>query len=72
MHRPNALGVRFSFIDQGLAGSRGHTRPKQEIVSANGTRLTYQVFAERVGRLASGLAVFRPFSLIANPLMKER
>jgi hypothetical protein len=28
MHRPNALGVRFSFIDQSLAGSRGHARPE--------------------------------------------
>src|SRR5262249_26310720 len=29
---------------------------EQEIVSADSTRLTYRQFAERVGRLASGLA----------------
>ena len=35
----------------------GVTRaPEQEIVSADRTRLTYREFAERVGRLASGLA----------------
>src|SRR6516162_3844735 len=51
---PSAYGVPL-FI-KGLLESGVTRDPEQEIVSADSTRLTYRQFAERVGRLASGLA----------------
>jgi fatty-acyl-CoA synthase len=51
---PSAYG--FPLLIKALLEAGVTRAPKQEIVSANGNRLTYQVFAERVGRLASGLA----------------
>jgi fatty-acyl-CoA synthase len=47
---------RFSLLIKGLLESGVTRAPEQEIVSAESTRLTYREFAERVGRLASGLA----------------
>jgi fatty-acyl-CoA synthase len=51
---PSAYG--FPLLIKGLLESAVTRAPEQEIVSANRTRLTYWQFAERVGRLASGLA----------------
>ena len=51
---PSAYGCPLlinALLEAGVTRS-----PEQEIVSADGSRLTYQQFAERVGRLASGLA----------------
>jgi fatty-acyl-CoA synthase len=53
-HAPSAYG--FPLLIKDLLESGVTRAPEQEIVSANGTRVTYQEFAERVGRLASGLA----------------
>jgi fatty-acyl-CoA synthase len=53
---PSAYG--FPLLIKGLLES-GVTRvPEREIVPANWARLTYREFAERVGRLPSGLASF--------------
>ena len=46
----------FPLLIKGLLESGVTRAPEQEIVSANRVRLTYREFAERVGRLASGLA----------------
>ena len=46
----------FPLLIKGLLESGVMRAPEQEIVSADSTRLTYREFAERVGRLASGLA----------------
>jgi fatty-acyl-CoA synthase len=46
----------FPLLIKGLLESGVTRAPEQEIVSANQNRLTYWQFAERVGRLASGLA----------------
>jgi fatty-acyl-CoA synthase len=51
---PAAYG--FPLLIKGLLESGVARDPEQEIVSADSTRLTYRHFAERVGRLASGLA----------------
>jgi fatty-acyl-CoA synthase len=51
---PSAYG--FPLLIKGLLQSGVSRAPEQEIVSANQNRLTYREFAERVGRLASGLA----------------
>ena len=51
---PSAYG--FPLLIKGLLESGVTRNPEQEIVSADSTRLTYRQFAERVGRLASGLA----------------
>src|SRR5246127_822953 len=51
---PSACG--FPLLIKGLLESGVARAPEQEIVSADSTRLTYRGFAERVGRLASGLA----------------
>ena len=51
---PSANG--FPLLIKGLLESGVTRAPEQEIVSANQNRLTYWKFAERVGRLASGLA----------------
>ena len=51
---PSAFG--FPLLIKGLLESGVTRDPEQEIVSAECTRLTYRQFAERVGRLASGLA----------------
>ena len=51
---PSAYG--FPLLIKGLLESGVTRAPEQEIVSANQNRLTYWEFAERVGRLASGLA----------------
>ena len=51
---PSAFG--FPLLIKGLLESGVTRHPEQEIVSADCTRLTYRQFAERVGRLASGLA----------------
>jgi fatty-acyl-CoA synthase len=51
---PSAYG--FPFLIKSLLESGVTRDPEQEIVSADSTRLTYRQFAERVGRLASGLA----------------
>jgi fatty-acyl-CoA synthase len=51
---PSAYG--FPLLIRGLLESGVKRAPEQEIVSADGVRLTYREFAERVGRLASGLA----------------
>jgi acyl-CoA synthetase (AMP-forming)/AMP-acid ligase II len=51
---PPAFG--FPLLIKGLLESGVTRDPQQEIVSADCTRLTYLQFAERVGRLASGLA----------------
>ena len=51
---PSAYG--YPLLIKGLLESGVTRAPEQEIVSANTTRLTYRKFAERVGRLASGLA----------------
>jgi AMP-binding enzyme len=51
---PSAYG--FSLLIKGLLESGVTRAPEQEIVSANQNRFTYREFAERVGRLASGLA----------------
>ena len=51
---PSAYG--FPLLIKGLLESGVTRDPEQEIVSADSTRLTYRQFAERVGRLASGLA----------------
>jgi non-ribosomal peptide synthetase component F len=51
---PAAYG--FPLLIKGLLESGVTRAPEQEIVSANQNRLTYWQFAERVGRLASGLA----------------
>src|ERR1700750_2012001 len=51
---PPAVG--FPLLVKGLLESGVMRDPQQEIVSADCTRLTYRQFAERVGRLASGLA----------------
>ena len=51
---PSASG--FPLLIKGLLESGVTRAPEQEIVSADSTRLTYREFAERVGRLASGLA----------------
>ena len=49
-------GNGFPLLIKGLLESGVKRAPEQEIVSANQNRLTYWEFAERVGRLASGLA----------------
>jgi fatty-acyl-CoA synthase len=46
----------FPLLIKGLLESGVTRDPEQEIVSADRTRLTYRQFAERVARLASGLA----------------
>jgi fatty-acyl-CoA synthase len=51
---PSAYG--FPLLIKGLLESGDTRNPEQEIVSADSTRLTYRQFAERVGRLTSGLA----------------
>ncbi len=51
---PSAYGSPL--LIKGLLESGVTRNPDQEIVSADSTRLTYRQFAERVGRLASGLA----------------
>src|ERR1700750_2665796 len=51
---PPAVG--FPLLVKGLLESGVTRDPEQEIVSVGSTRLTYRQFAERVGRLASGLA----------------
>ena len=51
---PSAYG--FPLLIKGLLESGVTRAPEQEIVSANQNRFTYREFAERVGRLASGLA----------------
>jgi len=51
---PSASG--FPLLIKGLLESGVTRAPEQEIVSADSARLTYRQFAERVGRLASGLA----------------
>jgi fatty-acyl-CoA synthase len=51
---PAAYG--FPLLIKGLLESGVTRAPEQEIVSANQNRFTYREFAERVGRLASGLA----------------
>lgn len=51
---PAAYG--FPLLIKGLLESGVTRAPEQEIVSANQNRFTYRDFAERVGRLASGLA----------------
>jgi len=51
---PSACG--FPLLIKSLLESGVTRDPEQEIVSADSTRLTYRQFAERVGRLASGLA----------------
>ena len=51
---PSAYG--FPLLIKGLLESGVTRDPEQEIVSADRNRLTYREFAERVGRLASGLA----------------
>jgi fatty-acyl-CoA synthase len=51
---PSAFGSPL--LIKGLLESGVTRAPEQEIVSANTTRLTYRKFAERVARLASGLA----------------
>jgi len=51
---PSAFGSPL--LIKGLLESGITRAPEQEIVFANTTRLTYRKFAERVGRLASGLA----------------
>jgi fatty-acyl-CoA synthase len=51
---PPAYG--FPLLIKGLLESGIKRAPEQEIVSANQNRFTYREFAERVGRLASGLA----------------
>ena len=50
---PSAYG--FPLLIKGLLESGVTRAPEQEIVSADSARLTYREFAERVGRLASGL-----------------
>ena len=50
---PSAYG--FPLLIKGLLESGIKRAPEQEIVSANQNRFTYREFAERVGRLASGL-----------------
>ena len=50
------LAYGFPLLIKGLLESGVTRNPEQEIVSADRTRLTYRQFAERVGRLASGLA----------------
>jgi fatty-acyl-CoA synthase len=54
MHCANAFGSPL--LIKALLQSGVTRAPEQEIVSANTARLTYREFAERVGRLASGLA----------------
>ena len=49
-------GYGFPLLIKGLLESGVKRAPEQEIVSANQNRFTYREFAERVGRLASGLA----------------
>jgi fatty-acyl-CoA synthase len=51
---PSAYG--FPLLIKGLLESGVTRAPEQEIVSGNQNRFTYREFAERVGRLASGLA----------------
>jgi fatty-acyl-CoA synthase len=51
---PSAYGLPL--LIKGLLESGVTRAPEQEIVSANQNRFTYREFAERVGRLASGLA----------------
>jgi fatty-acyl-CoA synthase len=51
---PSACG--FPLLIKSLLKSGVTRAPEQEIVSANQNRFTYREFAERVGRLASGLA----------------
>jgi len=51
---PSAYG--FPLLIKSLLESGVTRDPEQQIVSADSTRLTYRQFAERVGRLASGLA----------------
>jgi fatty-acyl-CoA synthase len=51
---PSAYG--FPLLIKGLLESGVTRAPEQEIVSANRIRFTYREFAERVGKLASGLA----------------
>ncbi|MBW0001541.1 MAG: fatty acid--CoA ligase [Verrucomicrobia bacterium] len=51
---PSAYG--FPLLIKDLLEAGVTRAPKQEIVSGDGTRLSYRAFAERVGRLASGLA----------------
>jgi fatty-acyl-CoA synthase len=49
-------GYGFPLLIKGLLESGVTRAPEQQIVSANQNRFTYREFAERVGRLASGLA----------------
>jgi fatty-acyl-CoA synthase len=51
---PSAFGSPL--LIKGLLESGVTRDPQQEIVSADCTRLTYRQFADRVGRLASGLS----------------
>src|SRR6516164_10596719 len=51
---PSAYGSPL--LIKGLLESGVTRAPEQEIVSGNQSRFTYREFAERVGRLASGLA----------------
>ena len=51
---PSAYG--FPLLIECLLEAGVTRAPEQEIVSANGLRITYREFAVRVGRLASGLA----------------
>jgi fatty-acyl-CoA synthase len=49
-------GYGFPLLIKGLLESGVTRAPEQQIVTANQNRFTYREFAERVGRLASGLA----------------
>ena len=53
---PTSSASGFPLLIKGLLESGVTRDPEQEIVSADSARLTYRQFAERVGRLASGLA----------------
>jgi fatty-acyl-CoA synthase len=57
-HAQRTAAYGFPLLIKGLLESGVKRAPEQEIVSANQHRLTYREFAERVGRLASGLASF--------------
>ena len=49
-------GYGFPLLIKGLLESGVTRAPEQHIVTADQNRFTYREFAERVGRLASGLA----------------
>jgi fatty-acyl-CoA synthase len=51
-----ARGYGFPLLIKGLLESGVTRAPEQQIVTADQDRFTYREFAERVGRLASGLA----------------